>query len=326
VGAYQSAVTFPSSEVAQRNKTVWFVNIAVKDEITERGYNYVFRDYSKTSYDTKELIRAIKNFSKETGHAPKTFGLLYEGTDWGRGVASFSKKDFPAAGFKMVYDEAVTTGHTDFKPQILKMKKSKPDMLVVALYTSTHILLNKQMLEEKAYLPYGLWSLGGGSEDPTLYESLPVEAVEYMFVHDDTDVLASEKPWIKEISKKIKDKIGVGLTTASYGGYGPTYVVKDVLERAASRDRDAIRDAFAATDITAEHCGNIERKCSSGEEYCPALIRGILRVKFDEEGQNTFSAGQITQNQKGKKVPLFPLGLRQEGKKPFWPVPKYEDR
>ena len=326
MGAYQSAVTFPASEVAQRYKCPWYVNIAVKDEITERGYNYVFRDCSKTSYDTQELVRAIDLFAKENdGKRPKTFGLLYEGTDWGRGVASYAKKDFSEAGINLVFDEAVPSSHNDFKPQLIKMKGTKPDMLVLALYTAPHLVLNKQMTEEKFYLPYGLWSLGGGSEDPTFYEALPVEAVEYMIVHDDIDVQAFDKPWIKAIDKKINDKIKVGLNNSSYGGYGPLYVIKDVLERAASADRDKIRDAFAATDITNEKCDNIKIAFGS-ESYCPALVRGVVRVKFDEQGQNTFSSGQITQNQKGKKIPLCPIEVRPKGAKVIWPIPTFDKR
>ena len=99
----------------------------------------------------------------------------------------------------------------------------------------------------------------------------------------------------------------------------------DVLERAASADRDKIRDAIAATDITADKCGRIQRK-AGGHTYCPALVRGIQRIKFDEQGQNTFSHGVITQSQKGVKVPLSPMDVRPKGAKPIWPVPSWDKR
>ena len=67
LGAFQSGVTFPATEVAERYKTPWIVNMAVKDEITERGFKYVFRDCNKASYDLMECLRAVEFFSKETG-------------------------------------------------------------------------------------------------------------------------------------------------------------------------------------------------------------------------------------------------------------------
>lgn len=325
LGAYQSGVTFPSTEVAERYKTPWIVNMAVKDEITERGFKYVFRTCNKASYDLMEMLKGVELFSKESGKKPKTFALVYEGTDWGRSSAQFAKKFFPKAGINLVLEESYPPGIADFTSQILKMKAAKPDMLILACYTPDHILFNKQYMEQKLDLPYGLWSVGAGAEDPAFYKAVPPKAVEYMFVQDDWDVSAPKKPWYPALNKRVEEKLGYGMNAYVAAGYDSMYVVKDVLERAASPDRDKIREAIAATDITAEKCSRIQKKCD-GQTYCPALVRGIQRVKFDEQGQNTFSHGQITQNQKGVKVPLSPLEVRPKGAKPVWPIPSWDKR
>lgn len=325
LGAFQSGVTFPATEVAERYKTPWIVNVAVKDEITERGFKYVFRDFNKASYDLLEMLRGVELFSKETGKKPKTFALVYEGTDWGRSSAQFARKFFPEAGYKMLLEESYPPGIADFTPQTLKLKAAKPDMLIIACYTPDHILFSKQHMEQKLYLPYGLWSVGAGSEDPSFYKAVPQKSVEYMFVQDDWDVNAPKRSWYPALDKKVKAKLGYGLNSYAACGYGTMYLVKDVLERAASPDRDKIRGAIVATDITAERCGGIERK-ADGQSYCPALIRGIQRIKFDEQGQNTFSHGQITQNQKGVKIPLSPMEVRPPGGKVIWPIPPWDKR
>jgi len=325
LGAYQSGVTFPSTEVAQRYKCPWIVNMAVKDEITERGFKYVFRACNKASYDLKEMQSAVKQFSEETGKKPKTFALLYEGTDWGRSSAQFAKKFFPEIACRLVLEESYVAGIADFTPQILKIKAAKPDLLIVASYTPDHILFNKQQMEQKLYLPYGIWSVGAGAEDPSFYKAVPQKAVEYMFVQDDWDVTAPKKPWYPELNGKVKARLGYGINAYVATGYDSMHLVKDALERAASKDRDKIRDAIAATDITAKGCKRIERK-SGGKVYCPALIRGISRIKFDEQGQNTFSHGMITQNQKGEKIPMYPVSARPSGAKVIWPIPSWEER
>ncbi|PIK73091.1 ABC transporter substrate-binding protein, partial [Methylobacterium frigidaeris] len=58
-GAFNSAVTFPATEVAERYKTPWIVMGAVKDEITERNFKYVFRINNKATYDAREQLDAI---------------------------------------------------------------------------------------------------------------------------------------------------------------------------------------------------------------------------------------------------------------------------
>lgn len=325
LGAFQSGVTFPATEVAERYKTPWIVNVAVKDEITERGFKYVFRDFNKASYDLQEMLRATELFIKETGKKPQSFALLYEGTDWGRSSAQFAKKFYPPAGFKLLLDESYPPGTSDFTAQILKIKAAKPDILIIAMYTPDHILFSKQHMEQKLYLPFGLWSVGAGSEDPSFYKAVPQKSVEYMFVQDDWDVNAPKKPWYPELNRKVQKKLGFDLNSYVAAGYGTMYLVKDVLERAASTDREKIRESIAATDITEKTCHRIERK-ANGQTYCPALVRGIQRIKFDEQGQNTFSHGMITQNQKGVKIPLWPMEVRPAGAKVIWPIPPWDKR
>jgi len=61
-------------------------------------------------------------------------------------------------------------------------------------------------------------------------------------------------------------------------------------------------------------------------QACPALIRGISRIKFDEQDQNTFSHGMIAQNQDGRKIPLYPGNSRPAGAKVMRPPPTWEER
>jgi len=326
LGAFQSGVTFPASEVAERYKTPWLVNVAVKDEITERGFKYVFRDFNKASYDVKEMLSAMELFAEETKKKPKTVALLYEGTDWGRSSAQFAKKYFPEKGYKIILDESYPANISDFTPQILKIKSAKADLLFIAMYTPDHILFSKTQMEQKLYLPYGIWSVGAGAEDPSFYKAVPPRSVAYMFVQDDWDVAASKRAWFPAVDKKAREKLGYGTNAYIAAGYGTIYVVKDALERAGSADREKLREALAATDITEKNCGRIERKAENGQIYCPALVRGIQQVKFDENGQNTFSHGNITQNLNGEKVTMWPKAMRPAGAKLAWPIPPWDKR
>jgi branched-chain amino acid transport system substrate-binding protein len=330
LGAFQSGVTFPATEVAERYKTPWIVNVAVKDEITERGFKYVFRDFNKASYDVKEIIAGNEVFAKETGKKPATVALLYEGTDWGRSTAAFVKKYFPEAGYKIVLDESYPPNQADFTPQLLKIKAAKPDYLVGCLYTPDHIIFSKQLMEQKLDLPFGFMSVGAGSEDPAYYKAVPPASVAYMFVQEDWDILAPKRPWYPAINDKAKAKLGYDANAYVAAGYGTMYLVKDVLERAkydadVAKYRTAIRDAIVATDIAPDKCQRIERT-AGGQKYCPALVRGITRIKFDEQGQNTFSHGLISQNLNGRRTILAPLDFREPNAKPAWPVPRWADR
>lgn len=337
-GAFQSGVTFPATEVAERYQTPWLVNVAAKDEITVgRGFKYVFRDFKTMRMDVVEVVNAMKHFAEVTGHRPKNIGILCESTDWGRATAAAAKDLFPKAGYPIVMEESYLPGQADFTAQILKIKAVKPDMLHMCHYTPDHILFTKQAMEQKLNVPYGLLSYGAGSEDPAFYRAVPPRSVEYMFVEEDWDVRAIGKaPWYASISGKAKEKLGYDMNAYVACGYGSLYLLKDALERAPydaslKKYRDNIRQALASTDLTPDKCGRIERT-ANGQKYCPAMIRGVERIMFDKDNQNPYAFGSVSQILNGERTVLFlgwknpPNGAMLPGLKPVWPIPAWEQR
>ncbi|MFC7518045.1 ABC transporter substrate-binding protein [Herbaspirillum sp. GCM10030257] len=308
VGAYNSAVTFPATEVAERYKTPWLVSGAVKDEITERGFKYIFRPNNKATYDAREQLDAIDQLKAETGKGPKTIGLFYEGTDWGRSHAANIKKLIKDRGYRITLDESYPPNQTDFSAQLLKIRATKPEALIVVAYTPDHILFTRQFHESRLYMPYGIHSVGGGSEDPSFYKAVPAGAVKYMFVQDDfqVDIMrAAKDPTAISADSKFRAAMGYGLNSYGAQGVSNMYIVKDALERAGSADKEKLREALAKTDIT------------SG----PALITGYRRIQFDGEGQNTFAHGVISQNLNGERRTVWPAENRLADVKPTWPLP-----
>jgi branched-chain amino acid transport system substrate-binding protein len=179
------------------------------------------------------------------------------------------------------------------------------------MFTPDHILFNKQYMENKLDLPFGLHSVGSGAEDPAFYAATPVKAVEYMFVQEDFQIdITDVQPWTQAVSKKAKEVLGYDLNAYVAQGYSDVYVIADALERAASADKEKIRDALAKTNIT------------SG----PALITGYNRIAFDATGQNLDSHGAISQNLNGKRATVWPASNRAKDLKYVWPIPAWKDR
>lgn len=312
-GAFNSAVTFPATEVAERLSTPWVVVGSVKDEITERGFSYVFRINNKATYDAREQIDAMDMLADETGEKVETIAMLYEGSDWGRSHAANIKQIAEERGYQIVLDEAAPPNQVDFSNQLLKMRASGPDAAIVALYTPDHLLFTRQMMEQRLDFPFGVHSVGGGMEDPAFYEALPPEAVSYAFVQEDwqIDKLAqSDDPRFQAADEASVRELGYGLSAYTAQGYSSVYVIADALERAGSAEREAIRAALAETDITEG----------------PALITGYRRIQFDEEGQNTFANGVISQNLDGQRRTVWPAESRADDTAPVWPVPAWSDR
>ncbi|WP_144108251.1 ABC transporter substrate-binding protein [Paraburkholderia sp. BCC1886] len=312
-GAFNSAVTFPASEVAERNKTPWVAVGAVKDEITERNFKYVFRINNKATYDAREQLDAMSMLAKDTGKPVKKVALFYEGGDWGRSHAANIRKLAGQHGIEIVLDEPAPPNQMDFTSQLLKIRSAKPDALILALYTPDQLLFTRQLEEQRLDLPFGVHSAGGGTEDPSFYAAVQPKSVAYYFVQEDwqIDILDNNKdPRLAEADQRTKQMLGYGMSAYTAQGLSAAYVIADALERAKSADREKLRDALAATDIT------------SG----PALFTGYQRIKFDASGQNTFAHGVISENLGGKRRTIWPVANRAPGIKPVWPVPTWSQR
>jgi branched-chain amino acid transport system substrate-binding protein len=312
IGSYQSAVTMVTTEVAERYKTPWMVTGSVADKITERGFKYVFRPNNKAVYDAKEQLEAIATLTKETGKGPKSIAILVEGTDWGKSHAANLREQAKRLKYEIVFDEAYSPGTMDFSAQILKIKSRKPEALVIAMYTPDHIVFTKQTYEGRLDIPFGIHSVGAGSEDPNFYKAVPQAAIDYMFVQEDFQIdMVELNDWAKPVDKKFKEMLGYELTSYGAQGYSALYTLFDVFQRAGSIEKEKVRAAFAATNIT------------SG----PATgIMGWQKIAFDKDGQNVDAHGCISQNFKGKRTTIWPVANRPKGIKPAWPIPAWKDR
>lgn len=132
-GAYNSGVTLPASEVAERYKKVWWVAVSSDDSITNRpGFKYVFRLAEKTSMRITAQLDFITQMAKQTNVPVKTVALVYENSGYGQGAALQWRKMVPGHGWNIILDEPFDPKTTDPSPVITKVKAAKPDIVLLA--------------------------------------------------------------------------------------------------------------------------------------------------------------------------------------------------
>lgn len=77
----------------------------------------------------------------------KRIAILYDNGTYGVGINREFKKNLEGKGVNVVYDEGFTSGQTNFKTQINKIKQSRPDVVFVPAYYKEVVLILKQMNE-----------------------------------------------------------------------------------------------------------------------------------------------------------------------------------
>ncbi len=306
-GCWNSAVTYPTTAVAERYGIPFVVPVSVADKITEQGFKNVFRIAAKDSWWTRDQFTFLKDMQEEFGTKVEKLAFVYENGDWGKGFATQWKKLAEEGGYKVVLDEPYPSTATDLSPVVQKIRRANPDVLMLVSNAADAILLTNTIAEYKVKVK-AIVASGGGHADPSFMKAVGKNA-ENLFdiVEWETDV---NKPGAKEANDKYKAKNGENLTGEAVDAYLAMYVIKDALERAGSLEPAKIREALAATNLT------------DG----PGMIVGYDAVKFDATGQNENASPVIVQvadlGQGLERVTIWPKNARRAGYTPVFPATK----
>lgn len=305
-GCWNSAVTYPTTAVAERYGIPFVVPVSVADKITEQGFKTVFRIAAKDSWWTRDQFAFLKDMQEEFKTEIKTLAFVYENGDWGKGFAGQWRALAEKNGYKIVLDEPYPSTTTDLSPVVQKIRRARPDVLMLVSNAADAILLTNTLADYKVKLK-AIIASGGGHADPSFLKATGNNA-RYLFdiVEWETDV---NKPGVKEINEKFKARYGYNLAGESVDAYLAMHVIKDALERAGSTDPVKIREALAKTNLR------------SG----PAMIASYDAIEFDATGQNKHAALSIVQiNDLGnglERITVWPKGARRAGYTPVFPMP-----
>jgi len=306
-GCWNSAVTLPTTAVAERYGIPFIVPVSVNDKITEQGFKNVFRIAAKDSWWTRDQFVFLKDMEKEFNVKVKTVAFVYENGDWGKGFAGQWKELAKKGGYEVVLDEPYPSTSTDLSPVVQKIKRAEPDVLLLVSNAADAILLTNTLADYKVKLKAIIGS-GGGHADPSFLKATGQNA-RYIFdlVEWETDV---NKPGAKETNEKFKKRYGYNLAGESVDAYVAMYVLADALERAGSLEPAKIRKALAETNLTKG----------------PGMIVAYNAVQFDKTGQNEHAALVMVQiNDIGhgmERLTVWPKGARHAGYTPVFPMPQ----
>jgi branched-chain amino acid transport system substrate-binding protein len=305
-GCWNSAVTYPTTQVAERYGVPFIVPVSVRDTITERGFKNVFRIAAKDSWWTRDQFQFLKDMQQEFGVDVKKVAFVYENGDWGTGFAEGWRKLAQAAGYEVVLDEPYPSTASDLTPVVLKLKRAKPDVVFMTSNAADAILLTNTMSEMKVNVKAIITS-GGGHADPSFIAAVGKNA-EYLFdiVEWEADL---NRPGLMATNDKFKAKHDQNLNGEAVDAYAAMYLIKDVLERAASLDPAKLREALAATKLCGGDVGLLAYDC----------------IEFDASGQNRNASLVIVQlRQKGDtmdRITVWPKNVRRAGYTPVFPQP-----
>ncbi|GAB4273996.1 MAG: amino acid ABC transporter substrate-binding protein [Deferrisomatales bacterium] len=297
MGAYSSSCSKAVAAVAEERKRPYLVVTGAADDITQKGYKYVYRMNPSVAYYTGGLRGFLKEVVK-----PKSVAILYESSDFGTKGAKGMVNDAEKLGMKVVMNEKYEAGAVDFKPILSQLKARRPDVIYMVSYVMDASLLMRQIKELR--IDAKLFAGGAaGFAIPEFVENAK-DAAEYVV----TATLWSPQapyPGAREYAEKYKAQYGKYPSYHGAEAYSALYVMKDALERAKDLEPESIREALAATD----------------------LVTAFGPVKFEDKDGYTnqnFMDTLVLQVIHGKHETIWPRKFATA--EPAYPIPRWRDR
>lgn len=240
-GGYGSSETFAIAGVAQQSQIPFLVSTGSDNKITEQRWEYIFR----LNPPVGDYPKGLESFLTEVVK-PKTAAILFENTNFGSSGSKEFQHICDRLGIKVVMSEGYQSGGVDFKPLLVKVKQTNPDLVYMISYLMDASLLMNQSMELRITpklfvggaagftLPEFRQNAGKASEgvfSATLwYQTLPY-------------------PGAKEYYDKFQKKYNQETEYHGAEGYASAYVIADTLKRTKTMEPADVKASLAATDM-----------------------------------------------------------------------------
>lgn len=298
IGSYLSSFTLAVTEVTERAKLP-VLTLSYSDQITDRGYAYVFQTSAPASMQMKLGMPMIFHMATQAGAAkPKRAAILTDNTASPLAVIKALKEGgiLKENGIELVYEEVFTPPLSDASLMIQKLRRSRPDLLFLLPTSVPDIRLCLEKMNEMG-VKVPVVANGTSIVQPEILGSIKPAVLD--------GVIAIVGGWVKKgdvdlAARYCKEFDQPFMTQNPLTGYGHVDIVRQALEKYKARDREALGKALHELD-------------GGPAKYFPGGL-----VKFTKAGRRVDASVNVAQWQSGVPVTVAPTD--QATAKPIWKV------
>ncbi|MGH7278008.1 MAG: ABC transporter substrate-binding protein [Candidatus Rokuibacteriota bacterium] len=301
LGPYASGLAFVTTQEAEKYRIPHVLDVAVADQITERGFKYTFRLGPTAGMGARQTVDYLGGLTKEMNLALKRVVLIHEDGLFGKATADTLEKLLPGIGMQVVERIPHSAAAPSLNNEVLKIKAARADLVIPSTYYPAHSLIIRTLAEQRVDAGAVVSVYGGAGS-------------QYRFIKDVgkiADYMLDGNHWYNPRHPRVAGVIAAFEKTYAQPfayewmlAYQSVHVLRDALERAGAPDRDKVRDALVKTNLR--------------DQIVP------YPIVFDEKGQNPQARILLMQVQHGRIAVVYPSEFAEA--KAVIPVPAWEKR
>lgn len=281
-GTFQSGVTLTCMQKAEQNQVPFLVTVSNNVSMFENGFEYCFRLQPNADVFAEDFIEYISAVKTDD---IKTAVLLNEDSLTGTDSGDIIEENIGQTGIELLSRITYSASTSTLSTEVNKLAELQPDLLITIGYFSDTSLLVKELNEKGISFKMVCGVANGGISDTKFIDDFGTSVENFL---DLNYRFNPNEETTTELLNLYKEQYDQDMSVHAVWGYESIYVMADALERAASLDSEAVRNALAETNI---------------EDH---VIAQSGPITFDEKGENVNAAGVLVQIQDGEHVVVYP--------------------
>jgi branched-chain amino acid transport system substrate-binding protein len=252
LGGFGSDLHAAAASVAEKNKIPYLGVAFALHKIHQQGFRYLFSPFWKSPDIGRELVPMLT--SLPAAERPRRAAIFQEKTDWGREMAAAFVEAGKAAGYEVVAQGEYAPGAKDYSDLILKAKAAQADV-VFALPTPPDGMAMVKQMKELDFNPK-LALLIRAPDGPVWAQNLGKDGDYVMLApgwHNGV-----KYPGVAELNAAYTKRVGRPADPLTGPSYACVQILAAALTKAGAADREKVRDAIAATDLSGTVIGPVK--------------------------------------------------------------------
>ncbi|HLE42676.1 MAG TPA: amino acid ABC transporter substrate-binding protein, partial [Methylomirabilota bacterium] len=244
LGGFGSDLHAAAASVAEKNKIPYLGVAFALHKIHQQGFRYLFSPFWKSPDIGQQLVGLLGAIP--AAERPRRAAIFQEKTDWGREMAAAFVEAGKGAGYEVVAHGEYAPGAKDYSDLILKAKAAQADAVFGIPTPPDGMAMVKQM-KELDFNPR-MTLLIRAADAPVWSKNLGKDG-DYVMLAPGWHH-AVKYPGVTELNQAHEKRVGRPADPITGPSYACVQILAAALVKAGAPDREKVRDAIAATDMT----------------------------------------------------------------------------
>ncbi|MDE0309434.1 MAG: amino acid ABC transporter substrate-binding protein [Acidiferrobacterales bacterium] len=298
LGPYSSGLTKAIAPVTEKYQIPMVEAEGASRSLFNQGYKYLFAVLSTSEQYLASAVVLAAEMAEGSGMSPSDVkvAVAVENDPFSLDIRAGVLEDTSKYNMKIVVDEQLPRDLSDMSAILTKVKLLKPDVLVVSGHSKGAATAVRQIEEQNVSVPMiaithcesadVVGNFGEAAND-ILCSTQWAETLTYS-----DEIFGTASTYEQDFKTSYPEYSDKKVPYQTAQASAAVYVFKDAFERAGTLDKEAVRDAIAATDL-ATFYGQIKFSEFGNNIAKPMVLRQIQDGEYNVVAPSQFASHKL---------------------------------